>query len=40
MRTARGLKLGQDNDFEVYSNDTLVSAFVAKKSSSRKPLLP
>ena len=27
MRTARGLKLGQDNDFEVYSNDTLVSAF-------------
>jgi putative ABC transport system permease protein len=27
MRAARGLKLGQDNDFEVYSNDTLVSAF-------------
>ncbi|MGN6183085.1 MAG: ABC transporter permease [Thermoanaerobaculia bacterium] len=27
MRTARGLKLGQENDFEVYSNDTLVSAF-------------
>ncbi|HJQ40970.1 MAG TPA: FtsX-like permease family protein, partial [Thermoanaerobaculia bacterium] len=27
MRTARGLKLGRDNDFEVYSNDTLVSAF-------------
>jgi putative ABC transport system permease protein len=27
MRVARGLKLGQDNDFEVYSNDTLVSAF-------------
>jgi putative ABC transport system permease protein len=27
MRIARGLKLGQDNDFEVYSNDTLVSAF-------------
>jgi len=27
MRTARGLKLGQDNDFEIYSNDTLVSAF-------------
>ena len=27
MRTARGLKLGRENDFEVYSNDTLVSAF-------------
>src|ERR1051325_4310771 len=27
MRTARGIKLGRDNDFEVYSNDTLVSAF-------------
>jgi len=27
MRTARGLKLGQENDFEIYSNDTLVSAF-------------
>jgi putative ABC transport system permease protein len=27
MRNARGLKLGQDNDFEVYSNDTLVAAF-------------
>jgi putative ABC transport system permease protein len=27
MRIARGLKLGQDNDFEIYSNDTLVSAF-------------
>jgi putative ABC transport system permease protein len=27
MRTARGLKLGQDNDFEIYSNDTLVAAF-------------
>ena len=27
MRGARGLKLGEDNDFEVYSNDTLVSAF-------------
>ncbi len=27
MRAARGLKLGQDNDFEVYSNDTLVTAF-------------
>ncbi|HYC62224.1 MAG TPA: ABC transporter permease [Thermoanaerobaculia bacterium] len=27
MRAARGLKLGADNDFEIYSNDTLVSAF-------------
>ncbi|HEX7808404.1 MAG TPA: ABC transporter permease [Thermoanaerobaculia bacterium] len=27
MRAARGLKLGKPNDFEVYSNDTLVSAF-------------
>jgi putative ABC transport system permease protein len=27
MRAARGLKLGQDNDFEIYSNDTLLSAF-------------
>jgi putative ABC transport system permease protein len=27
MRVARGLKVNQRNDFEVYSNDTLVSAF-------------
>jgi putative ABC transport system permease protein len=27
MRAARGLKLGEPNDFEVYSNDTLLSAF-------------
>jgi putative ABC transport system permease protein len=27
MRVARGLKLGRENDFEIYSNDTLVSAF-------------
>jgi putative ABC transport system permease protein len=27
MRVARGLKLGQENNFEIYSNDTLVSAF-------------
>jgi putative ABC transport system permease protein len=27
MRAARGLKLSQENDFEIYSNDTLVSAF-------------
>jgi putative ABC transport system permease protein len=29
MRVARGLKLGQENDFEVYSNDTMVSAFAS-----------
>jgi len=27
MRAARGLKLGQENDFAVYSNDTMVAAF-------------
>ncbi len=27
MRIARGLTLAQDNDFEIYSNDTLVTAF-------------
>jgi putative ABC transport system permease protein len=27
MRAARGLKLGEPNDFEIYSNDTLLSAF-------------
>jgi putative ABC transport system permease protein len=27
MRTARGLKLNQENDFEIYSNDTLLNAF-------------
>jgi putative ABC transport system permease protein len=27
MRLARGLKLGEENDFEVYSNDTLITAF-------------
>jgi putative ABC transport system permease protein len=27
MRSARALKLGEENDFEIYSNDTLVSAF-------------
>lgn len=27
MRLARGIKVGDNNDFEVYSNDTLVSAF-------------
>lgn len=27
MRTARGLKADQENDFEIYSNDSLVSAF-------------
>jgi putative ABC transport system permease protein len=29
MRVARGLKLGQDNDFEIYSNDTLLTAFAS-----------
>ena len=27
MRAARGLKLGEEDDFAIYSNDTLVSAF-------------
>jgi putative ABC transport system permease protein len=27
MRSARALKLSEENDFEIYSNDTLVSAF-------------
>ncbi|MGZ5460370.1 MAG: ABC transporter permease [Thermoanaerobaculia bacterium] len=27
MRAARGLKLGAENDFEIYSNDTLLNAF-------------
>jgi len=27
MRAARGVKLGDRNDFEIYSNDTLVAAF-------------
>jgi putative ABC transport system permease protein len=27
FRVARGLKLGQENDFEIYSNDTLIGAF-------------
>ena len=27
MRIARGLKLGQANDFEIYSNDSLITAF-------------
>jgi putative ABC transport system permease protein len=29
MRTARGLKANQENDFELYSNDSLKSAFVS-----------
>ncbi|MCM2316931.1 MAG: ABC transporter permease [Thermoanaerobaculia bacterium] len=29
MRVARGLKLGAENDFEVYSNDTLLNAFAS-----------
>ena len=27
MRIARGLKLGEPNDFEIYSNDSLITAF-------------
>jgi putative ABC transport system permease protein len=27
MRIARGLRVGQENDFEIYSNDTLIGAF-------------
>jgi putative ABC transport system permease protein len=27
MRIARGMRVGQDNDFELYSNDTLLTAF-------------
>ncbi len=27
MRVARGLRVGQDNDFAIYSNDTLLNAF-------------
>jgi putative ABC transport system permease protein len=27
MRIARGLKVGKENDFEIYSNDTLLAAF-------------
>src|SRR5439155_21644381 len=29
IRQARGLKLSQENDFEIYSNDSLVSAFAS-----------
>jgi putative ABC transport system permease protein len=29
MRAARGLKLSEENDFAIYSNDTMVSAFAA-----------
>ncbi len=29
MRIARGLKLGAENDFEIYSNDTLLGAFAS-----------
>jgi putative ABC transport system permease protein len=35
MRAARGLKLGKENDFELYSNDTLVSAFAQVASTIR-----
>ena len=29
MRAARGLKLGQENDFAIYSNDTMIAAFAS-----------
>src|SRR5207245_6518168 len=29
MRIARGLRANQDNDFEIYTNDSLKSAFAA-----------
>ena len=35
MRMARGLKLGEENDFEIYSNDTLISAFAQVADSIR-----
>ena len=35
MRIARGLKLEQANDFEIYSNDTLLSAFGQVASTVR-----
>jgi putative ABC transport system permease protein len=35
MRAARGLKLGQDNDFEIYSNDTLITAFAQVANTVR-----
>ncbi|HEY8133494.1 MAG TPA: ABC transporter permease [Thermoanaerobaculia bacterium] len=35
MRAARALKLSQENDFEIYSNDTLVSAFAQVASTIR-----
>ncbi len=35
MRVARGLKLSQENDFETYSNDTLVSAFAQVAATIR-----
>jgi putative ABC transport system permease protein len=35
MRIARGLKVGQENDFEIYSNDTLLAAFGQVASTVR-----
>src|SRR5439155_17119883 len=29
MRAARGLNLGQENDFAIYSNDTMIAAFAS-----------
>ena len=35
MRIARGLKPGQENDFEMYSNDSLVAAFASVANAVR-----
>ena len=35
LRIARGLKPGQENDFEMYSNDSLVSAFASVANAVR-----
>jgi putative ABC transport system permease protein len=35
MRNARGLKLGEDDDFAIYSNDSLVSAFAQVAATIR-----
>ena len=35
MRIARGLKPGEDNDFEIFSNDSLVAAFASVADAVR-----
>ena len=35
MRTARGLKAGVDNDFEIFTNDSLVAAFASVANAIR-----